>query len=129
MMAHRVVLVVEDHAPLLHVIAEMLERFGYDARLAGTAADAYLKAPQIPPHASLASMSRDDIYRFEMATVDGSTAMGAGVDATVIAEGIETQEEADALVSLGVRWGQGYLFGRPQDPYAPNFRPGPRAAP
>ena len=55
--------------------------------------------------------------------------MGAGVDATVIAEGIETQEEADALVSLGVRWGQGYLFGRPQDPYAPNFRPGPRAAP
>lgn len=54
--------------------------------------------------------------------------MGAGVDAIVIAEGIETQEEAEALVGLGVRWGQGYFFGRPQDPYAPGFRPDKRAA-
>lgn len=53
--------------------------------------------------------------------------MGAGVDAIVIAEGIETQEEAEALVGLGVRWGQGYFFGRPH-PYAPGFRPGKRAA-
>ena len=43
--------------------------------------------------------------------------MGAGVGATVIAEGIQTQEEADALRDLGVRYGQGYFFGRPQDPY------------
>jgi len=54
--------------------------------------------------------------------------MGAGVDAVVIAEGIETPEEAEALMGLGVRWGQGYFFGRPQDPYAPGFRPGVRAA-
>ena len=54
--------------------------------------------------------------------------MGAGVDAIVIAEGIETQEEAEALMGLGVRFGQGYHFGRPQDPYAPGFRPGARAA-
>jgi EAL domain-containing protein (putative c-di-GMP-specific phosphodiesterase class I) len=52
--------------------------------------------------------------------------MGAGVDAKVIAEGIETQEEAETLKGLGVLWGQGYLFGRPQDPYAPGFRPGVR---
>jgi EAL domain-containing protein (putative c-di-GMP-specific phosphodiesterase class I) len=52
--------------------------------------------------------------------------MGTGVDAIVIAEGIETQDEADTLVNLGIRWGQGYLFGRPQDPYAPGFRPGIR---
>jgi EAL domain-containing protein (putative c-di-GMP-specific phosphodiesterase class I)/GGDEF domain-containing protein len=52
--------------------------------------------------------------------------MGAGVDAKVIAEGIETQEEAEALKGLGVLWGQGYLFGRPQDPYVPGFRPGVR---
>jgi len=52
--------------------------------------------------------------------------MGAGVDAKVIAEGIETQEEADTLKGLGVLWGQGYLFGRPQDPYVPGFRPGVR---
>jgi EAL domain-containing protein (putative c-di-GMP-specific phosphodiesterase class I) len=46
--------------------------------------------------------------------------MGEGVGAKVIAEGIQTQEEADALLGLGVRYGQGYLFARPIDPYAPS---------
>jgi EAL domain-containing protein (putative c-di-GMP-specific phosphodiesterase class I)/GGDEF domain-containing protein len=44
--------------------------------------------------------------------------LGAGVGATVIAEGIETKEEADTLTDLGVRYGQGYFFGRPLDPRA-----------
>jgi EAL domain-containing protein (putative c-di-GMP-specific phosphodiesterase class I) len=44
--------------------------------------------------------------------------MGTGVGATVIAEGIETSEEAEALQALGVRYAQGYFFGRPQDPRA-----------
>lgn len=42
--------------------------------------------------------------------------LGAGVGATVIAEGIEVREEADTLMGLGVRYAQGYLFGRPMDP-------------
>ncbi|MFI5183006.1 MAG: EAL domain-containing protein [Vicinamibacteria bacterium] len=45
--------------------------------------------------------------------------MGSGVGATVIAEGIQTVEEADAVQRLGIRYGQGYLFARPADPYAP----------
>ncbi|MDP9223193.1 MAG: hypothetical protein M3P18_04945 [Actinomycetota bacterium] len=45
------------------------------------AADAYLNAPPIPPHASLASMSRRDIYRLDTATGEDSTAMYAGIDA------------------------------------------------
>ncbi len=45
--------------------------------------------------------------------------MAAGGGAAVIAEGIECQEEADALVALGVRYAQGYHFARPIDPYAP----------
>jgi EAL domain-containing protein (putative c-di-GMP-specific phosphodiesterase class I) len=32
----------------------------------------------------------------------------------LIAEGVETPEEADTLTSLGVEFGQGYLFGRPE---------------
>ncbi|HXB56387.1 MAG TPA: EAL domain-containing protein [Vicinamibacteria bacterium] len=44
--------------------------------------------------------------------------MGVGVGATVIAEGIQTQDEADALRQIGVRFGQGYLYSRPVDPYA-----------
>ena len=45
--------------------------------------------------------------------------MGEAIGATVIAEGIEVREEADALLELGVRWGQGYYFARPIDPRAP----------
>ena len=45
--------------------------------------------------------------------------MAVGMGATVIAEGIQAQEEADALRDLGIRYGQGYLFARPVDPYAP----------
>jgi EAL domain-containing protein (putative c-di-GMP-specific phosphodiesterase class I) len=44
--------------------------------------------------------------------------MGVGVGATVIAEGIQTEDEADALRQIGVRFGQGYLYSRPVDPYA-----------
>jgi EAL domain-containing protein (putative c-di-GMP-specific phosphodiesterase class I) len=44
--------------------------------------------------------------------------MGNGVDALVIAEGIETAEEAEALQALGVRYAQGYFYGRPLDPRA-----------
>jgi EAL domain-containing protein (putative c-di-GMP-specific phosphodiesterase class I) len=43
--------------------------------------------------------------------------MGQGTGATIIAEGIQSQEEAEALISLGVRYGQGYHLGRPVDPY------------
>lgn len=43
--------------------------------------------------------------------------MGAAVGAAVVGEGIETKEEADTLKSLGLRYGQGFLYGRPQDPY------------
>ena len=54
--------------------------------------------------------------------------MGAGVGATVIAEGIETAEEADALRALGVRYGQGYLFGPPAGPVREPGHGGPGRA-
>jgi EAL domain-containing protein (putative c-di-GMP-specific phosphodiesterase class I) len=37
------------------------------------------------------------------------------IDATIIAEGIETQEELTTLEDLGVPLGQGFLFGRPRE--------------
>lgn len=49
--------------------------------------------------------------------------MGEGLGASVIAEGVQTNEEADALRGLGVRWAQGYLFARPLDPYAATRAP------
>jgi EAL domain-containing protein (putative c-di-GMP-specific phosphodiesterase class I) len=48
--------------------------------------------------------------------------MGAGIGAMVIAEGVETREEADTLGEIGVRWIQGYLYSRPIDPYAEDPR-------
>jgi len=51
--------------------------------------------------------------------------MADGLGANVIAEGVQTPEEADALRSIGVRWAQGYLFARPVDPYADPSSPRP----
>ncbi len=40
--------------------------------------------------------------------------MGEALGATIIAEGIETQEELDTLRYLGIRYVQGYLLARPE---------------
>jgi EAL domain-containing protein (putative c-di-GMP-specific phosphodiesterase class I) len=40
------------------------------------------------------------------------------VGAAVCSEGIETADELRALVNLGVNYGQGYLLGRPAQPWA-----------
>jgi EAL domain-containing protein (putative c-di-GMP-specific phosphodiesterase class I) len=40
--------------------------------------------------------------------------LGAELDITVIAEGVETEDQRQRLLQLGCRVGQGYLFGRPQ---------------
>jgi len=40
--------------------------------------------------------------------------MGKGIGAEVIAEGIQTEGEAEVLQEMGVDWGQGYLLARPE---------------
>ena len=47
------------------------------------------------------------------AMVEAIVALGHGIGASVIAEGIHTNEEVGALLEAGVDWGQGYLLGRP----------------
>jgi EAL domain-containing protein (putative c-di-GMP-specific phosphodiesterase class I) len=51
--------------------------------------------------------------------------MGEGLGADVIAEGVQTEEEAAALREIGLHWAQGYLFARPIDPYADPSSPRP----
>lgn len=41
--------------------------------------------------------------------------MCAGLDLTVVAEGIEEMKQAESLKRYGCHAGQGYLFGKPQD--------------
>ena len=54
---------------------------------------------------------RDPIRR---ALVSGLVYFGAETGCELIAEGIETDEELDALRALGIQLGQGFLLGRPE---------------
>jgi diguanylate cyclase (GGDEF)-like protein len=47
------------------------------------------------------------------AVVTAILGMGRGLGMRVVAEGVETQEQADRLIALGCERGQGWLLGRP----------------
>ncbi len=69
---------------------------------------------------------RPDIVKIDRSWVSGATeselatrrlrdlvTLAGGLGATLVAEGIETEAEAQLLESMGVELGQGWLFGRP----------------
>ena len=47
------------------------------------------------------------------AIIGAVASLGAGLNKTVVAEGIETEEQLKLVTSQGCHEGQGYLFGRP----------------
>jgi EAL domain-containing protein (putative c-di-GMP-specific phosphodiesterase class I) len=55
-----------------------------------------------------------DIDRARQAMVAGMAHFAGNSGCDLIAEGIETEEELAELIRLGVKYGQGYLFGRPE---------------
>ena len=59
------------------------------------------------------------------ALVEAIATMARSLGLTVVPEGIETEAQREALLALGCRYGQGFLFGRPQPAEAPS---GPRVA-
>ena len=52
--------------------------------------------------------------RGQRALAQALITFGAELGATVVAEGIETRQQVEALRGLGVRYGQGYYLGRPE---------------
>ncbi|KQW32037.1 hypothetical protein ASC71_07520 [Rhizobium sp. Root1240] len=48
------------------------------------------------------------------AIISSVLALSAGLDMTMLCEGIETEDQARHLLQLGCNQGQGYLFGKPQ---------------
>ena len=54
-----------------------------------------------------------DIDPAIQALVAGLVQFGRQMDCEIIGEGVETQSQHDALMALGVDFGQGYRFGRP----------------
>ncbi|HMA29954.1 MAG TPA: EAL domain-containing protein [Thermoanaerobaculia bacterium] len=61
-------------------------------------------------HTLVAGLHEDRIKR---EIVGSLAALGARIDAELIAEGIERRGELESLRGLGVPWGQGFLLGRP----------------
>jgi EAL domain-containing protein (putative c-di-GMP-specific phosphodiesterase class I) len=60
------------------------------------------------------SLTRDvDVDRRQQALVRAVTAFSAQVGATVLAEGVETQEQLNTLREIGVQLGQGWHLGVP----------------
>ncbi|GIU88114.1 MAG: hypothetical protein KatS3mg009_2629 [Acidimicrobiia bacterium] len=62
------------------------------------------------------ALDRDDPAA--AAVVAGIVAMSGPLGLDVLAEGVETPEQVDALKRAGCRYGQGYLLGRPLTPGA-----------
>lgn len=74
---------------------------------------------------SLVAAIRPDVVKIDMdlvqrlpdpaalAIVTAIIELSHGIDATVIAEGIETEQQASVVTDLGADLGQGWLFGRP----------------
>jgi EAL domain-containing protein (putative c-di-GMP-specific phosphodiesterase class I) len=48
------------------------------------------------------------------AIVEAVIALTGSLALDVVAEGIETQAQRQALIDMGCTYGQGFLFGRPQ---------------
>ncbi|UZP68049.1 GGDEF domain-containing protein [Desulfovibrio mangrovi] len=59
------------------------------------------------------NIDRDPVRRALLETI---VAFADKIDSKVIAEGIETQEEASTLLQIGTHFGQGYYLGRPTYP-------------
>lgn len=108
---------IDDYRPLLAAVAALRER---GARLAVDDAGAgYAGLSHIltvgPDIIKLDLGLVRDVHRDPVrAALAASLVSFAGrTGAGLVAEGVETREEADALLDLGVRHGQGFLFARP----------------
>lgn len=109
---------VEHSAPILQMIGELrsigitiaLDDFGTGysslSYLAGFPLDK-LKIDQ----SFVRKMSHDDQ---SLAIVQAVKALAGGLGLAVVAEGVETEREADLLKTMGCEVAQGYLYGRPQ---------------
>ncbi len=122
-----VVLELTEHEPVLDYVAvddaftplrEKGARLAIDdtgAGYAGLRHLAHLHPDIIKLDLSLvAGVTQDPVRRALTAAL---VRFAEDVGAQVIAEGVETRPQADVLADLGVRWVQGWLFGRP----APGF--------
>lgn len=120
--ARQIVLEVTEHEAIgdYEALREAARELGPSVRIAvddvGAGVANFNHLVEIRPHfvkidRSLVRGVDSDIGR--QAVVVGLLHFATTADAEVIAEGIETEGERAALADLGVRFGQGYLLGKP----------------
>lgn len=109
--------VVEDYAPLVEAVARVRTlgvRIAIDDVGAGYASLRHVL--WVSPDIVKLDMSLTrgiDVDPVKQALASGLMAFAARTRFMVIAEGVETAAEADALQQVGVRFGQGCLFAKP----------------
>lgn len=70
---------------------------------------------------------QDQPSRRAAAIINAVWAEAERTEATILAEGLETEEHLQRAIALGARFGQGWLFGRPEEmPADPPLRGGMR---
>ena len=127
--AHRVVLEITERAPLERIrdvtgrVAQLRalgNRIAVDdlgAGYAGLTSFAHLEPEVVKVDMSLV---RDiDTSPMKQKLFGSIASLCRDLNIEMIAEGIETEDERDALVRLGGDLCQGYLFARPDKPWAP----------
>jgi c-di-GMP phosphodiesterase len=107
----RVVLeVLEDVRPEPQFVARLAELAAAGYRIA---LDDYVHAPELEPLLDLAAYVKLDLMALGLDGVRGQLAHLAGRAVAVVAEKVETVEERDTCVELGIDLFQGYFFERP----------------
>ena len=101
--------------PVLHELKELGVALVLDDFGTGYSSLAYLQRFPLDAlkidRAFVAEMTQDTRAA---ALVEAIATMARSLGLTVVPEGIETEDQRDALLALGCRYGQGFLFGRPQ---------------
>ncbi|MEX0754499.1 MAG: EAL domain-containing protein [Actinomycetota bacterium] len=108
---------VEDYETLTEALAALRAR-GVRVAIddAGAGFASLRHALRLDPHVIKVDISlvRDiDTDRARRALASALIRFAEEMDVAIVAEGIETQAELDTLLSLGVRFGQGYFLARP----------------
>ena len=113
-------LLIEHFAYTAQVLSQIRDlgcRVGLDDFGTGYSSLAYLRRLPIDFVKIDGSITADIDADLQARAIRGAIlAMADALHLDVVAEGIETQGQADTLVALGCRQAQGFLFGRPQPP-------------
>ena len=131
-----IVLEITEHDPVADYAAlrAALETLGHDVRVAvddaGVGVANFGHIVELRPDLvkiDISLVRRVNAHLGRQALVVGLSHFARSAGFRLVGEGIETQAEAKTLAALGVEYGQGYLFGRPEPCHALRAAARPRS--